>query len=706
MAEKLMEKVEQSPRRVFLNNIDSYSSGNIAKFLCESVTGAPAEEEEEEEEEEEDEEEEEQGSHLSGGAAFQVVGTVSDRSNEGRPHVLEEYLHPGRDELLSHLMDCDVVIYDVTQHADQVEEATWAVTALHEEMSRFCGPKLFVLVSTVMTWACSKAIDPDDPELPLTDQIFWSRKAHPNFKRHLELEKRVVKLGKTNRALLSTYVVASGLQYGMGEQLFHHFFKESWLGRAAEISVFGHGHNIVPTIHIRDLSSVVHSVIAHQPKPFYLLAVDSSHNTMEEIIKAVAAALGPGQIQKRPFEEAFLLQDMSVMEIDSLLVNLRMEAVCIKKLFSINWLCEFGLVENMELVVEEYRQTRGLQPIRICVLGPPAVGKTTVSKQICERYKLHHITLMDVVSEAIAQLEDVVKNSDVEDSVTEAQELLSSLKDSGESDRGVSEEQLQVLKDKLMSYPCRNQGFVLDDFPNIYEQAKEVFDGEEQDEATPHSRRRMPDFVLCLDASDDFLMDRVIELPERLVQEHDYEPELFLRRLEAYRESVTWDETVVSYFIEQDIAPLHLEVTSSEEPGSSLLMQKVFDSLGPPRNYSPSRQEVEEEERSKAEERTRTEARERVEEEKQEQEEARSRAERWAEWTQSLEEAKRQEEQQLEDLSAPMRSYLLEHIMPTLVQGLSECCRTQPPDPVDFLAEFLLKNNTFDFPQKGCREFL
>ena len=49
------------------------------------------------------------------------------------------------------------------------------------------------------------------------------------------------------------------------------------------------------------------------------------------------------------------------MEIDSMLVNLRMEAVCITKLFSINWLCEFGLVENMELVVEEYRQTRGLQ---------------------------------------------------------------------------------------------------------------------------------------------------------------------------------------------------------------------------------------------------------------------------------------------------------------------------------------------------------
>lgn len=48
------------------------------------------------------------------------------------------------------------------------------------------------------------------------------------------------------------------------------------------------------------------------------------------------------------------------MEIDSMLVNLRMEGVHLKELFSINWLCQSGLVENIELVVEEYRQTRRL----------------------------------------------------------------------------------------------------------------------------------------------------------------------------------------------------------------------------------------------------------------------------------------------------------------------------------------------------------
>lgn len=41
-------------------------------------------------------------------------------------------------------------------------------------------------------------------------------------------------------------------------------------------------------------------------------------------------------------------------------VNLRMEGVHLEELFSINWLCKSGLVENIELVVEEYRQNRGL----------------------------------------------------------------------------------------------------------------------------------------------------------------------------------------------------------------------------------------------------------------------------------------------------------------------------------------------------------
>ncbi|XP_063765766.1 adenylate kinase 7 isoform X2 [Eleginops maclovinus] len=689
-----MEKM--TPKRVFINNIDSYASKCVAKFLCECVGGAAVDPDAGTEEEER--------TH-SRAPAFQVVGTVSDTCHEDRPYVLEEYLHLNRDQLLSKLMDCDIVIYNITQHAEQLEEACWAASALHNEMERFTRPKMFILVSTVMTWACSKPVDPD---VPFTDEIFRRRRAHPNFRQHIDLEKRVVKMGKSNRTLFSTYVVASGLQYGLGEQVFHFFFKTSWLGQEQEIPVFGDGCNIVPTIHISDLASVIQNVIEHQPKPYYLLAVDSSNSTMEDILKAVSSSLGPGKIQKRPFEEASLTQEFSVMELDSLLVNLRMEAVHLKELFSISWLCESGLVDNMELVVEEYQQSRGLLPIRVCVLGPPAVGKSSVAKQICEHYKLHHITLKETVSLSIAVLEDAVRSADPdadnEDSAAEAKELLESMKESMEQNGGLLEDHLlmKVVKDRLMSNPCRNQGFVLDDFPKTYEQAKELFYAEEQESedgtsqiSSSYKRKIMPECVLCLDASDGFLKDRVMNLPERLVQDHSYQQEHFLRRLDRYRENNIKDESVGNYFDELDTTPLYLEVSSSEEPDCLLLMQKILDTLGQPRNYGPGCHEVEEEERRKAEERMRREDQERAEQERREEEEATHRAACWDEWA-GLEGVRQQEEELLEVQSVPMRIYLMELVMPTLTRGLMECCTAHPQDPVDFLAEFLIRNNPFN----------
>ncbi|KAK2891437.1 hypothetical protein Q8A73_017102 [Channa argus] len=675
------------------------------QFLSEYVVGALPEPDEEAEEEAE---EEKMIPNQSRTPDFQVVGTVSEILVEDRPYVLEEYLHMGRDELLPKLLNCDVVIYNITQHTDQVEEALWAVSALHNEINSFSGPKMFILISTVMTWACSKSIDPHDPELPFTDEVFWQRKAHPNFSQHIDLEKTVAKLGKTNRKLFSTYVVASGLQYGMGEQIFHYFFKTSWLGQEQAIPVFGDGINVVPTIHNKDLASVIQNVIEHSPKPYYLLAVDSSNNTMEDIVKTVASALGPGKIQKKHFEEVFLTRDLSAMEIDSLLVNLRMESVYLKEL-SINWLCESGLVENIELVVEEYRQTRGLLPIRVCVLGPPAVGKSTVSKEICKHYKLHHISLKEIISETITQLDNTLKNADAdaehEDSAADAQELLNSIKDSMEKHGGLLDDSLlvKVVKYKLMSNPCRNQGFVLDGFPKTYEQAKELFSAEEHEseDETSHfssfSKKILPEFVLCLDASDTLLKDRVMNLPERLVQLHNYEQEHFQQRLARYRKTNMEDETVVNYFDQLDINPLYLEITSSDEPDCLLLMQKIFDTVGKPRNYGLSTQEIEEEERRKAEEEMRREGQVKAEEEQREAEEARQRAARWEEWTKGLEKERQQEEELLEVQSVPMRNYLMKHVMPILTRGLMECCKVRPQDPVDFLAEYLFKNNPVEY---------
>jgi len=38
--------------------------------------------------------------------------------------------------------------------------------------------------------------------------------------------------------------------------------------------------------------------------------------------------------------------------------------------------------------------------MRVVVLGPPAVGKSTVAQQLCDYFKLHHIHVKNVIDEA------------------------------------------------------------------------------------------------------------------------------------------------------------------------------------------------------------------------------------------------------------------------------------------------------------------
>ena len=105
------------------------------------------------------------------------------------------------------------------------------------------------------------------------------------------------------------------------------------------------------------------------------------------------------------------------------------------------WVSEAGMVENVDQIIKEYKDSRKLQvknkqpcnsifhflekvyffkymycvcqyvmnfiilqPLRICILGPPASGKTTVCQKLCEFYKLHHIKIKDVIDEALEEL--------------------------------------------------------------------------------------------------------------------------------------------------------------------------------------------------------------------------------------------------------------------------------------------------------------
>ncbi|KAG7222689.1 hypothetical protein INR49_026298 [Caranx melampygus] len=351
-------------------------------------------------------------------------------------------------------------------------------------------------------------------------------------------------------------------------------------------------------------------------------------------------------------------------ELEYLSVSLRLDPFIIKDSFNLQWTSGSGMVENMESIVQEYKDTRQLLPIRICVVGPPSVGKTTVSEKLCNHYQIHHIKIKEVIEEKITQLKERVNGGDLEH---------------------VSEEESAAAREQLEKF---NRSMEIN--------RDEDTENQESMVKTPaYNKKITPDHVIALEASDDFLTKRVQELPESVAEKLRYTQDEFLPRLMRYRQLSTDDETLLDYFDELEIHPEHIEVTT-DDPEYREVIKKITEMVGVPKNYGLIPEEQEEEDRKKEEEKKQKLSADAAEKKRRNEAALAEMAAQYEEWQKNLSEVRRQELELLEARSLPLRNYLMKYVMPSLTEAMSECCKIKPEDPVDFLAEYLLRHNEED----------
>eukprot|EP01116_Phalansterium_solitarium_P014177 TRINITY_DN3172_c0_g1_i2.p1 TRINITY_DN3172_c0_g1~~TRINITY_DN3172_c0_g1_i2.p1 ORF type:complete len:304 (-),score=103.61 TRINITY_DN3172_c0_g1_i2:391-1302(-) len=214
------------------------------------------------------------------------------------------------DALKAAVLSSDIIIYDIFQDLAGGEFVFQALST-----TPFEEEKVFVCLSSVLTWG--KTVSKVAPEEPVSDDEYKLRKPHGNYRAQLTFEKSVF---RNKHDLLKRYIVAAGLPYGDGEQLLHALFKRAWHGRP--LPVIADGANRVPTIHVRDLASIVLQLAATKPDERYHLAVDGGSSTLADIVQTISTKLGSGVVERQSAERVQLdLEELSQAGLDLLTIN-------------------------------------------------------------------------------------------------------------------------------------------------------------------------------------------------------------------------------------------------------------------------------------------------------------------------------------------------------------------------------------------------
>jgi adenylate kinase len=393
-----------------------------------------------------------------------------------------------------------------------------------------------------------------------------------------------------------------------------------------------------------------------------------------------------------PRDEVLLVPDYEFFQLGAPIGDspgLKLQGAAINDL-GFEWHAQGGMLAAMPSVVQEFRTARGLQPLRLLVHGNDDSAKELLAAALADEYKLPLIN----ASGAIAEL--TAKEDELGDDLKAAQAA------------GIVPDELvaKALASVMNSTTCRNQGYVLQGFPATLAQAGMLFGGiveGDGDETPPEGEANegeggtkptaaTPEFVITLEADEETLKEKLLAQASPTMTEERLSEVIAEYATNNAEDSATSILALATMSEVEQLGPLEVRTDTSMDA----IMSKARVYIGQPRNYGPSDEEM-------AAKRSLEEAEvKRIADEAAAADEARGAAEdaerkrREEQKLRRAAEVQQQEQELLEVRSVPLRNYLMQNVIPTLTEGLIEVCKLKPEDPVDYLAEYLFKNNPIE----------
>ncbi|XP_063361039.1 adenylate kinase 7-like [Cydia amplana] len=730
-----------SYKRYFINNLDSYHGERILELMSKIILERNAEQARAPSPPVMVAEDAEPLPPPPPEIPYEIIGTVTDPKIKTLDNVAR--IIP-KDQVLPDMLTCGTVVLDISYDRDELRIAMDYIKLLKDLLAKHgsgasepddeaaagdSNKRYLILISTVMTWAATKPLDPDNPEMPFIETDFRKRKPHLNYKLHYDTENEVIGIARKYRRQIGATVVCAGVTYGGREDVLYYWFQKAWECEPL-LPILGRGANAVPLINVLDLAQIVYNLVTDFPRKLFMLAVEQNVTKQREIVISLGRSAGTGMFKCIPQEDAFLIPEMDQRIFDLMTLNLSMEPGFIVETMSLQWTTELPFAEYTPFLIKEFKKLRGLKPFKIVIYGPPIVGKTALAKQICENYGLVYISpetaAKDVMEDlarrvahwdegetsALPQISPEEEVVDDEDDNAEDEEARAAVRQElavMQAGLAISEEEITgYMRKRLLCREALNRGWVLDGFPNTIPQGTALFDrGEEQDsdaeeeneedkfdeDADLYSnvlKKILPDIVVSLEATDDFICDKAMKLPEG---DSRLDEEVVLNRLFEFRTNDARDVTPLNFFDELDIHPLIVHVKEHSDYAMKGPYAAVSLRMGRPCRYSKLLAMIEAAEKKAKEDKAIQRNEEAKAQKELEENMRKDREDKMEYWSELYAAMREEEEQALAAAGEPMRNYLVHNIFPTLTPALLEVARLRPADPIDFLAEHLFKQN-------------